>query len=210
MIKRILIRDDKEYTFYQKLKYTLFILLCVFISSVIFYLIFDLLNLTDPERLKAIKKDRPSIDLIMAFKTLIIAPIVEELIFREPLKKNKIMVYVLATYSLLFLGLKHNTISFAFSGYVLLLVVDLFYFKETTNALIVKITFTTVLFGFLHISNLNYQGLGFLPYYLYQISPIIMLGFGLALIRLKFNVYWSMIGHFIFNLITIIPILLKK
>lgn len=70
------------------------------------------------------------------------------------------------------------------------------------------IYFTSIIFGFVHLSNYENESKAF-----YILAPIIIAsqmigGFILAFIRVRFNLYWSMLYHFLWNLFILIFVVL--
>ncbi len=141
-------------------------------------------------------------------RSLIIAPIIEELIFRKPLKfskRNSIILLLILLFSIITLIIKPN-LNFFFLGAYALIMLSFYYFlkrkKKTLNY--ITLIFSSFVFGFFHLSNIELPGTNQWYLIVYKIFPLIVLGFGLGFIRLKLNTFWSVIGHTLFNLIPFI------
>lgn len=203
---KIRFQKNEEELLLNKLKYTFLIILKVYILVFVIYSILGIIDHLSPTIDFSIAKstnngNKTSI-LILALKTLFIAPIIEEFIFRKPIKHSKVNTIILLIvffYSLLMSINKPNLNLYFLGAYSIILL--LFHNLYKTKKVLLPLIFTSIVFGCFHINNVQIDGSNQWYLYLYKIFPLIVLGFGLGLIRLKLNTFWSIIGHFIFNLI---------
>ena len=155
---------------------------------------------------------------------LAVAPVLEELIFRLPLKISRvnILVSLLSAYVVFYLSSRHisslanlNEI-FKIVGFGLICTILVFRLKPILINSFYKKYFgiyfyaTTLAFGLIHINNF----IAIVPQNLIWLSPIFILaqiisGFFLGYIRLKNGITWSILLHFLFNLMPTIAYFAK-
>jgi len=156
---------------------------------------------------------------------LVFAPIVEELIFRLPLKisKQNIFIAMIAAYSLFYLSHKSLTTIitlrelFRFSVFVTVSFAVVFSLKEQFLSRLLNKYFgvyfysLTVVFGLLHVANF----LSLVPENLIFIAPLfalhqVIVGFFLGYLRIKNGLIWCILLHFMFNLLPTISYFLNR
>jgi len=182
----------------------LFFLFSSYLFSLVIYFIFRYLNLNFKSGILEIFKN----DLL---KVVIIAPFLEEFLFRAILKPNKLYLsfflfatslfsfnlFSFNTYVVIFLSF-FISISFFFSK------IEMNYKKYNNNYK--KLVYgSSILFGLVHLTNYDVT-LHLLLFYLILTLPKIYLGFSLAFIRVKFGLIYAILFHSLHNAL---PFLLK-
>jgi hypothetical protein len=144
------------------------------------------------------------------FKITLLIPIIEELIFRLPLKISKIniavslslMVYLILNKSNIYLAVLISLLLFGFmlitikkdSGF--LIRADIFF----TKYLYLVFYFQAFLYGFLHLTNYNLDSRFLYLYPLFIISYIFAgFYFGYIRIRYRYGIYLCIATHIIIN-----------
>ena len=196
----------------KNIKYILLIIARVYLLVFILYSILGLIDHLSPSidfsTVKSLRKEsKPSewkIILLLGLKSLIIAPVIEELMFRKPMKFSKISIIILLLtllFSIITLVIKPN-LNFYFLGtYVIFMLGFYFFFRKKKIMNYITLIFTSLVFGIFHVNNIETIETHQWYLYIYKIFPLIILGFGLGVIRLKLNTLWSIVGHSFFNLI---------
>lgn len=134
---------------------------------------------------------------------VVVAPIIEEFVFRAPLKRTKISFWCFGFgfiyFSTIFLSKNHSIYGFLGIGTLSLVLVLLYrykiYFK--LNRLVYL---SALLFGFVHLQNLDFDytsAFGAIAY----IFPICFGGLVLSYIRLKYSLLAAILFHSLHNLI---------
>lgn len=196
-----------------KLKYTLVTILKVYGIILGLYLILEIIEnsfgsvdfsivKSNTNLLKSFEKYNL---LLLALKTLIIAPVIEEFIFREPLKKSKIgnnILFFVFCYSMLIIIIKPSLNFYFLNFYAVVLLLFNNFVQKKKKYILFSLIFTSIVFSAFHINNVEtIDNVNNWHLYIYKVFPFIILGYGLGKIRLKLNVIWSIIGHSFFNLI---------
>jgi len=189
----------------NRFKFTLLVIVKVYIIIFVLYSILGIIDhlstSIDFSIVKSISRGDKSngvyFILWMGLKTLIIAPVVEEVVFRKPIKFSKCSSVIL----LVMIIIKTH-LNFYFLGTYAVLMLGLYYFlRERKNINYITLIFTSLVFGIFHINNIEPVEPHQWFLYLYKVFPIIILGIGLGFLRLRLNILWGMIGHSLFNLI---------
>lgn len=213
---------QSEYTLKGKIWYTLIIMGKVYLSIFIFLLFYELI--INKIFFDIITDDLPNNSSVNKpiwrkfFSALILAPIIEEYLFRAPIKKIiyfwilGLLVTILAIISIVLKNQIHYLILLVYGIYLLL--IYFFNYKRVgdfgLNIIILNILITSLVFGFFHIRDFeDFDVSKNWLLYLKKSIPMVILGLGLARIRLKYNTYWSMIGHLMFNSVPSLVLLLK-
>lgn len=205
-------QKNEEETSIIKFKFTLFIIVKVYILTFLLYLILGIIdhfsNSIDFSIVKSISEENEYngtyFILWLGLKTLIIAPVVEEFIFRKPIKFSKsgsIILLLVVIYSVLMIIIKPHLNFYFLGAYSILMLGFYYFFKKKKNNNHIILIFTSLVFGVFHINNIVIVESHQWYLYLYKVFPLIILGFGLGLIRLKLSVFWSIVGHSLFNLV---------
>ena len=187
----------------------------VFFNLIIFILFIFFVNILNVMFLLILGYKTPpvlkSIDETLPYEIILVAPFVEEMFFRFPLKKSKKNLYIFLVFLTLFLLMKFN---FVYKVYIYIMFLFLFLYQLFfSKSLISKennynnktslflIILLSTLFGLFHVVNFEKPG-EFINYYLliFSISKIIT-GISLSVIRLRFGVLISILFHAFFNLI---------
>jgi|GEM_PF-3447279 len=216
MIKFLKGHNKKEFLY--NIKYTLSIVLLTYLCFFSFYLLLQVIDLffesIDFSKLKEFKS-KSDFDFEensfwhKAISALLLAPLIEELVFREPLKlskKNIIIPKLFLISSIIGLIIKRKFIFYLLIVYSIYLLL-LFYFlqkPEKKNIVKLNVIITSILFGYLHIYTFDKVDIAYWYLYLHKVIPLAIFGFFLAKIRLKLNTYWSILGHTVFNSIPFI------
>ena len=187
----------------------------VFLNLIIFILFIFLVNILNVIFLLILGYKTPpvlkSIEETLPYEIILIAPFVEEMFFRFPLKKSKKNLYIFFIFLAFFLLMKFNFVhkDYAYIMFLFLILYQLFFSKSlitsetnySNKSTFFLIIFLSSLFGLFHVVNLEKTD-EFINYYLliFSISKIIT-GISLSVIRLRFGVLISIFFHVIFNLI---------
>ncbi|MCX2432650.1 type II CAAX prenyl endopeptidase Rce1 family protein [Pedobacter sp. GR22-10] len=142
---------------------------------------------------------------------LLLMPLVEETIFRLPLRPKFIhnalsCILLIGIIIANFLAHKEYTSQLIFIGFSLLVLINLWLNRNRFRLLVY---FSAILFGLMHILNflpLNFNSLGIC---MVLIIPQIFVGLMLSYIRIKCNFWLGCLFHIIFNLPHIIILLIK-
>lgn len=146
---------------------------------------------TEKHKISDLLNESPRLAL---FSAVIIAPLIEELIFRTYLVKKYSPIKILSIISHFFMlknkDLAYNILSSYWEKY----------YKYI-------IYFSAFIFGLVHITNydINTNLLLFSPL---VISPQIYIGLCLAYLRVKFGLIWAMAYHSFYNFILMAPVVL--
>lgn len=187
----------------------------VFLNLIIFILFIFLVNILNVIFLLILGYKTPpvlkSIEETLPYEIILIAPFVEEMFFRFPLKKSKKNLYIFFIFLAFFLLMKFNFVhkDYAYIMFLFLILYQLFFSKSlitsetnySNKSTFFLIILLSSLFGLFHVVNLEKTD-EFINYYLliFSISKIIT-GISLSVIRLRFGVLISIFFHVIFNLI---------
>ena len=187
----------------------------VFLNLIIFILFIFLVNILNVIFLLILGYKTPpvlkSIEETLPYEIILIAPFVEEMFFRFPLKKSKKNLYIFFIFLAFFLLMKFNFVhkDYAYIMFLFLILYQLFFSKSlitsetnySNKRTFFLIILLSSLFGLFHVINLEKTD-EFINYYLliFSISKIIT-GISLSVIRLRFGVLISIFFHVIFNLI---------
>lgn len=187
----------------------------VFLNLIIFILFIFLVNILNVIFLLILGYKTPpvlkSIEETLPYEIILIAPFVEEMFFRFPLKKSKKNLYIFFIFLAFFLLMKFNFVhkDYAYIMFLFLILYQLFFSKSlitsetnySNKRTFFLIILLSSLFGLFHVVNLEKTD-EFINYYLliFSISKIIT-GISLSVIRLRFGVLISIFFHVIFNLI---------
>ena len=187
----------------------------VFLNLIIFILFIFLVNILNVIFLLILGYKTPpvlkSIEETLPYEIILIAPFVEEMFFRFPLKKSKKNLYIFFIFLAFFLLMKFNFVhkDYEYIMFLFLILYQLFFSKSlitsetnySNKSTFFLIILLSSLFGLFHVVNLEKTD-EFINYYLliFSISKIIT-GISLSVIRLRFGVLISIFFHVIFNLI---------
>jgi Type II CAAX prenyl endopeptidase Rce1-like len=225
---------EKNITFKQKLKemFFSFLFLYAFVTfSLILMKFLDLLifefyrfsimdQITNQQNNSVFRDDY----IYTAFKILILAPIIEEVIFRLPLNLNKITIGVsLSMLSLLYVG--DSLLQFSvhlFSSWIKVIAIFFtilfcYFFIPKKGLNIIKSKYfyiyfylITICFGLVHITNFKIDNYYMCFLYIPFILPQFFLGFFTGYIRIKNGFLWCVLMHFIFNIPAAILFMIKN
>jgi hypothetical protein len=157
-------------------------------------------------------------DFLKLIFIILLGPLLEELAFRLPLSliKNEILISLPFICFMIFVFLKKNTSlskSIIFLGLLVLFCI-LFYLVKKIDFKNVYFVFflnlSVFLFAFSHWNNSKFiSNIGFFDRTIIYILPMLIMGYFLSYIRLKYGFYWSLILHITHNLIFTLPIIIK-
>jgi len=137
--------------------------------------------------------------------TVIIAPTMEELIFRIGITKRKLNFYILLLATLIYL-----TLAFLKSKYIFSLAIAIYpvsqyllyrFFGNDKNYFSISIIFSAIYFGLIHIFNFNHDLMKNLFSYAVMILPLMVFGYTFGKIRLKLGIGYAILAHMILNFI---------
>ncbi|PWS31795.1 CPBP family glutamic-type intramembrane protease [Pedobacter paludis] len=156
---------------------------------------------------------------------LVIAPVIEELIFRLPLKASRLNIFISFILAYYLFYLSHKTfqsivninesikfLTFSLICYSLLYKVNTkFYYTFSGKYFTAYFYLLTITFGLLHLSNFIHL----VPDNLILFAPIfvihqIIVGFFLGYLRLKRGLFWSILMHTMLNVLPTIGYFIKK
>lgn len=148
---------------------------------------------------------------------ILIAPLTEELAFRLPLVINRNLILLsgcsylaLLTWNLIISGnhIGIGTIILPAIGFCLLYFNYMITASRTADGFRYMVYLSCFLFAIVHI--LNYRPLSLLSILLSPliVSPILLMGFGFAFMRLRFGFFWGLAAHMLINVPGILSIYL--
>lgn len=156
---------------------------------------------------------------------LVFAPVVEELVFRLPLKVSRKNLLISAVSAYILFYLSHKSLAsilsaneaLKFFGFVLVSFGAIFSLKEHRLRSFLNSYFSIyfytliIIFGLLHVTNF----LDLIPKNLIAFAPLfafhqVIVGFFLGYIRLKRGLIWCILLHFSLNLLPTIAYFLNK
>ncbi|MFD2288969.1 CPBP family intramembrane metalloprotease [Pedobacter petrophilus] len=175
------------------------------------------------EAINGVQKTASNQNNILFF--LIFAPIVEELIFRLPLKVSRLNIFISALMAYFLFYLSHKPISslitanelIKFVVFISLSILVLSSLKERFLSFVLHKYFGVyfyaliTVFGLLHLTNF----LSAVPGNLIAFAPLfafhqVIVGFFLGYLRLKNGLIWCILLHSLFNLLPTISYFINK
>jgi membrane protease YdiL (CAAX protease family) len=151
--------------------------------------------------------------LVLGLAVVVIAPLLEELIFRLPLRFSAFNISLPLAFFVLFINVGHVGLKFTLAVAVGLLVRYLLHHRvdrATGHAFYASYIGwifygSTVLFGALHIFNFDAKT--------YFVAPLVVMpqmtaGLFLAFIRLRYGFWWSVLAHGFHNFCLLFPLIL--
>jgi hypothetical protein len=146
----------------------------------------------------------------------LLGPIIEELAFRLPLSTNKnyLLLSIPFITFLIFIYLKKKSsidVSLIFSFLIIIvlfcMVIKLNFFKDN---IFILTHILTLLFAIMHWNNTkNLTEVNYFFRFILFIIPMLISGYFLAFLRLKYGLWWSIVTHCIHNLIFTLPVIFK-
>lgn len=193
------------------------------VSMFLFLLIvvvLKLLSLYSFELLQVSYRSKISFDYSSLFflKVVIIAPVFEEFTFRSFLKINKLSICFFLS------GLTYTILLLLSNEYILLvtlsILIGVFGFLIIPKRKIQRIKvhkkrynlfvyLSVILFGLIHLPNINFEHLSFLIIIIYLI-PFIFGALIMSYLRLKYNLLTSIVFHSLINIIPFVIIFSKQ
>ena len=140
---------------------------------------------------------------------VIFAPLLEEVIFRYPLKKCKYVYIALVLGCLVSFTFNNRFFTYIFIAMNIISFILFFFFKKEILPLSVLLIYT-VLFSLIHVENYNINDLGVLPWgsLIYQFFPQLVLGLILTYIRIKTRFLYALAYHSAYNFVLFIIIVI--
>lgn len=201
----------------DKLKYsTIFVVKKLAISyCIVFGILFlytILLNIF-PNYLQEISEIKTSFNSKIKNKSLsflflssvILAPIMEELVFRIGITSKRLNFYILLLASLVYLILTIVQNKYIFSLAISIYPISQYllyrFFRIDKNYFSISIFFSAVYFGLIHIFNFNHEEMRNIFSYAVMILPLIVFGYTFGKIRVKLGISYAILAHMILNLI---------
>lgn len=144
--------------------------------------------------------------------TCLISPLIEESVFRGNISRNIKFHYIAIGFSLVFLGLTLMNSDYI-NGYYFIIYSILIYFFFKLNRDNIPLNrlliISSIAFGFLHIYKLdNSLLLNSFSYFVYTI-PLIIFGYILGIVRIRYGLIYSIVFHFLKNLLAMSFVLLN-
>ena len=141
---------------------------------------------------------------------VIFAPLLEEVIFRYPLKKCKFIYIALVLGCLLSFAFDNRLFTYIFIAVNIISFILFFFLKKETLPLFVLLIYT-VLFSLIHVENYNINDLEVLPWgsLILQFFPQLLLGLILTYIRIKTRFLYALAYHSAYNLVIFILIIIS-
>ncbi|VDH03539.1 Uncharacterised protein [Bergeyella zoohelcum] len=192
----------------------------VLFSFLILAIIFSFFGMlkSDGEVTSGIEKKFP--DGIRILLVCIIAPVLEELIFRLPLKINKINLSIsLVCFSLfMFFLMKSNFPQNDILRYLFVcilffscLYLILYRYNDVNaflkNHYIIFLHLLTISFCLAHFGNYNFKTKSIVPYLI--MFSVLLNGYLFSYVRLRFGIQYSIFIHMFHNTLVTLPIILK-
>jgi hypothetical protein len=139
---------------------------------------------------------------ILVFILLLISELIDALVLSVDFSKmSNVILIIVFTYSIISLIFTCDLNFYFLIFYsILVLAVNYLFNKKKVKLYSINLIITSVIFGLFHVNNFYLIDGAEWYIYAYKIFPMIILGFGLGMIRLKLNVIWSIVGHSLFNL----------
>lgn len=142
--------------------------------------------------------------LLYIFFIVLAGPLLEETVFRLPLRRSKYSWLALLFGALLLLGMKIGFIKICIAFFLLFIIYDKWIQKSDSNSRLL-ITFSILTFGIIHIG--NYTEADLVEMTMIEIISTfisqIFLGGVLTYLRLKYSFLSAVIYHSIFNSIVV-------
>ncbi|WP_445710764.1 hypothetical protein [Flavobacterium sp.] len=187
----------------------------IFINLIIFVFFIMFLNILNVLILLLLGYKSPpnfnNNDEILPYEIILIAPFVEEMFFRFPLKKGMKNLYVFLVFIILFLSMKFDIINkiYIYVSFLFLLTYIVIQSKKRnldknnySNGITLYLTILlSIIFGLFHVVNFDTAGDMINSYLLIFSISKIFTGISLSVIRLKYGILASFFFHLIFNLI---------
>jgi hypothetical protein len=136
----------------------------------------------------------------------LLAPIIEECVFRLNISKNikhhyfSICIGILYFIYCVIIGSFLNGSIFLIYT---LITFSLFYFFKNKISLTYLLIQSSLVFGLIHINNLDHENVWNIISYIIYVLPLSIMGFYLGKIRIKHGIIFAIFGHFIKNTIAI-------
>lgn len=208
--------EEHTFSIFGNIKFIVskyFIILLLLLSILI---IASLLNISASEVGKGIKPTTIGKILFIC----LIAPILEELIFRLPLVVSKTnLIISVSTFALFAYSFTRKyLINYEYIGYIAIFFIIIFsiylltyryhhiYSFLTKNKLLL-IHFSSLFFCTVHFGNYNFSYNAFVPSLMLLFTLII--GYYLSYIRLRFGIGYSIFAHSFHNILVSLPIIIK-
>lgn len=210
--------STKKHSFIEKFKYLFFSLILylffTFISVILIfaidYYITNILNY--PSISNLFSSANKAIDKNGLLKIIIFVPLFEELLFRLPLKPNKWNMAIF-TCVFSFFMLNGKIFSLEFNSFLFLSILIslslaiLFFLKYTFLTPMLNknykmiIIFSILLFGLVHITNIEPLYFNLSIFYPIYVLPQIIMGYFISNLRIKFGFFWGLAFHMLINTI---------
>lgn len=137
--------------------------------------------------------------------SVVLAPIMEELVFRIGITRKRLNFYILFSATLIYLTLTIIQDKYIFSLAILIYptVQYLFYhyFSNYKFYFSISIIFSAAYFGLIHIFNFNHGIMENVFSYAVMILPLMVFGYTFGIIRVKLGIVYAILAHIILNLI---------
>ncbi|MEF9476725.1 hypothetical protein ACR1PO_06905 [Chryseobacterium sp. RRHN12] len=190
-----------------------FIAISIVLIHIIDYLVTEILHYNSI--LSEFKKSHEDRSKYSVIKIVLIAPVIEEILFRLALRRSKLNLAIFASFLYFaafyksFYKISLVDINFYYVLTTSFVVGFIFYSKSNYFPKINLIEFkmftiiSITLFGLMHINNIKpiFNLVLFYPFY---VIPQMIMAYFITNIRLKFNFWWGVILHCFINLTSII------
>lgn len=180
-----------------------FLIISNSLSEFIFEVNLSELKFTETER----KVSNNSYGLFFKLiQLLLITPIIEELIFRSPIRYSKagfLLTLAALFYAIIISTTKESAFKWIIICISILIVGYSFFYKKTIEKITYEkwaVIISSIIFGLFHFVNFEVFEIEIWYYYIYKLFPLMILGFFLAKIRLESSIAFCIIAHSIFNI----------
>lgn len=193
----VVIKFIKDISYESKLFLKYLIISIVFFHGVNFFE--NILNLDVNVKIKNFEVFGDELNLFLT--VIFLAPIFEEVIFRLPLKKNKLFILSIFLIFLFNLSITEFKIYFYILSSIFILTIILNYFYNINSIKYSNIFISCVLFVLIHFTNYDYNNIenSYLLPLLLLFFEKIFLTFLLVKIRFKLNLVFSFLLHSYYN-----------
>lgn len=219
---KVLSNREARAIFFEKIKFVLVSIFFAYLSVIFIRLTLELIASYFNLNLQIDKlntKKRPLLKIFISI--ILIAPIIEELIFRVHLKlKRKFFIISIVLLSCLLISEVYKTKSFNFNSifyiiYILYLFLVMFInikysIEDSVYLRKTNIIINCLFFALFHITNYKITNNNNVYLLIINVLPMFIFGYYFSIIRLKLNIYWAILAHMTANFLPFIILIIKK
>ena len=196
------LKNPEKAASYQPMKLSDFLSLLVLVLFVVIPYAY-LLELAGMDQFESVLEDiLKENKWLVAIFAILLAPLIEEPVFRLHLDLKKSSIWWSLVLSLLFAAAIWFPLIFV--GYMIFLLVNVY--DENPPPLKLVVYVSAALFGLVHIANFKDFDYGLYFYYIpFLVGIQFLMGLVLSYIRLNHGMKWAMLFHGVYNAVLIIP-----